>query len=163
MTRDKPSKTARKREQIALQKLGEQLIGLSDAELAEMPIDDPLRDALRAAREMRSHGALRRQKQLIGKLMRGVDADALQSCLAARNADDVRAKRLFARAEAWRDRLVAEGPPALEELAAESGQSDADLKAMLVELQHTFDERREKTLRREVFRRVHSMLAATTG
>ncbi len=162
MTGNKPSKSALKREQLALQKLGEQLIGLSDAELADLPADDALRDALRAARDMRSHGALRRQKQLIGKLMRSSDADAIRAFIAARSADDVRTTRLFARAEAWRDRLIADGPAALPDLVAESGQADTELEQMLVELQHTFDERREKTLRREVFRRVHAMLAATS-
>ena len=73
MTDSKPSKSARKREQLERQALGEELIALSDADLATMPVDDRLGEAIRSARTIRSHGALRRQKQLIGKLMRDVD------------------------------------------------------------------------------------------
>ena len=70
MTQPKPSKSARKREQLELQQLGERLIDLSADELEALPIDERLRDAVLAASKMRAHGALRRQKQLIGKLMR---------------------------------------------------------------------------------------------
>ena len=160
MSDPKPSKSARKREQLALQKLGEQMISLSDEELAAAPIDARLRDVLQVARGMRSHGALRRQKQLIGRLMRDADADAIRSWLVARTADDLQAKRLFARAEMWRDRLVKEGVRALDEFLAEHDHADTEIRARLVELDQTFDERREKTLKREIFRHVHAALTA---
>ena len=66
----KPSKSALKRDQHARQALGERLIELSRERLDRMPLDDALREAIVAAASMRSRGALRRQKQLIGKLMR---------------------------------------------------------------------------------------------
>ena len=81
MTEPKPSKSARKREYIALQKLGEDLLTLKDTELETMPIDEELRDAVREARQMKAHGALRRQKQYIGKLMRHVDPEPIRAAL----------------------------------------------------------------------------------
>ena len=40
MTATKPSKSARKRQQLALQKLGDELIDLGDAELASFGLDE---------------------------------------------------------------------------------------------------------------------------
>ena len=72
MTIDKPSKTARKREQLALQELGEYLIPLKSNDLDSIGLNEELLTAVRAATRIKSHGALRRQKQLIGKLPHGV-------------------------------------------------------------------------------------------
>lgn len=82
MTDLKPSKSARKREVIALQKLGEELITLKDSDLEGLPLDDSLREAVLEARKIKAHGALRRQKQYIGKLMRHIDAEPLRAEMA---------------------------------------------------------------------------------
>jgi ribosome-associated protein len=78
----KPSKSARKREYIALQKLGEELITLKESDLDRLPLDDNLRDAVSEARQMKAHGALRWQKQYIGKLMRHIDPEPIRSEMA---------------------------------------------------------------------------------
>jgi len=78
----KPSKSARKREYLALQKLGEELITLKESELEALPLDDNLREAVMEARQMKAHGALRRQKQYIGKLMRHVDPEPIRAEMA---------------------------------------------------------------------------------
>lgn len=82
MTELKPSKSARKREVIALQKLGEELITLKDSELQALQLHDELLDAVLEARRIKAHGALRRQKQYIGKLMRHIDPEPLRARLS---------------------------------------------------------------------------------
>lgn len=82
MTELKPSKSAKKREYLALQKLGEELITLRQNELDSLTLDDELREAVMEARQIKAHGALRRQKQYIGKLMRHIDAEPLRLELA---------------------------------------------------------------------------------
>ena len=69
MDDSKPSKSARKREYIALQKLGEDLVPLLESDLRAMNLDDDLLAAVLEAKRMKKRGALRRQKQYIGKLM----------------------------------------------------------------------------------------------
>ena len=160
MTRTKPSKTALKREQQALQELGEQLIGLDVTTLEAMPIDEQLREAIIAASGMRSRGALRRQRQRIGKLMRGADADAIRAALAARTADDRLAKRVFAEAETWRDRVIADGQEALDEFAAMTAVDREELQQLLDELRFGNNERRIKGVRKQVFRLLHAALLA---
>jgi ribosome-associated protein len=158
VTESKPSKSARKREQQELQSLGEQLISLGDAELASLALDERLCDAVKNARSMKAHGALRRQKQLIGKLMRDLDPEQIRSALVELRADDARDKQNFARAEKWRDRLIREGVGALDAFAAETGSPDPGLRSLLAELDVAFTEKDEKTVRRKIFRRIHEIL-----
>ena len=82
MTELKPSKSARKREYLALQKLGEELIALKQTELDSLPLDEGLLEAIMEARQIKAHGALRRQKQYIGKLMRHIDPEPLRAKMA---------------------------------------------------------------------------------
>ena len=119
-----PSKSARKRAAHELQSLGEQLLGLREAELAALELPEPLCEAIRLARRIRSRGALARQRQYIGKLMRGVDPAPIRAALEARHAADVRAGEPFRQAEAWRTRLLAQGPEALEALVRVHPQLD---------------------------------------
>jgi ribosome-associated protein len=162
VTQPKPSKSARKREQLELQRLGEQLIDLSADELRALPIDERLRDAVLAASKMRAHGALRRQKQLIGKLMRSCDPEPIRRALMVRDADERRAKRIFANAERWRDRIAAGGDEDIRSFCEVSGSSVAPLVELLGHIRNAPNERVEKSLRRQLFREIHDALIATT-
>lgn len=163
MTNAKPSKSSRKREHLALQELGEKLIALKDSELDSIPLDDGLLDAIRDAARMKSHGALRRQKQLIGKLMTADDADRIRAALHEFGASERQSKRIFSLAERWRDRLITDSHNAMNEFEAENHVQDAELRQLLDELAATFDERTEKSLRRQIFRHVHAILVARTA
>ncbi len=161
MTESKPSKTGMKREQHALQQLGERLIGLQDADLEQLQLDEQLADAVNDARRMKSHGALRRQKQLIGKLMRNVDAEPIRRAL-----DNIRArgdadKRLFARAERWRDRVVNEGGDAVAAFGRETGTDCTALEALVGDLGRAMSDKSQKTIRRRIFRTINEALAAS--
>ena len=158
MTDSKPSKSARKRAQLELQELGEELIALNKSELASLSLDGKLDKAVRDASRIKSRGALRRQKQLIGKLMRGIDPAPIRTELARLRADDMRMKRLFAVAEKWRDRIVADGENALAGFSDETRVDDAELRALLGDLAVARSEKAEKTLHRQIFRRVHEIL-----
>jgi ribosome-associated protein len=78
-----PSKSARKREAHALQKLGEELVKMRQADLDRLPLPENLREAIDEARRLTNRGALSRQRQYIGKLMRETDVAPLQAALAA--------------------------------------------------------------------------------
>src|SRR6185436_8282272 len=85
------SKTKRKQEMTALQKLGAKLVELPESQLAEMPMDEKLREAVLAARRIKSHEGKRRQMQYIGKLMRNVDPEPLRERLDAIDGHSARA------------------------------------------------------------------------
>ena len=81
MDETKPSKSARKREYLARQKLGESLIPLQEPDLIAMDLDEDLLEAVLEAKRIKKHGALRRQKQYIGKLMSRVDPEPIRAAL----------------------------------------------------------------------------------
>lgn len=113
-----PSKTRRKRDAEALQALGEALAELPGDVLAALGLPDRLLQALEEYGRIPSHEARRRQRQFIGKLMRGVDPAPLQALLDARRRPAKEEARLFRLVERWRDRLVAEGDPAMQAFLA---------------------------------------------
>ena len=162
MTDLKPSKSQKKRMQTALQDLGEQLIGLSDEQLASLALDERLNYAIQEARRMKSHEAKRRQKQYIGKLMRDIDQEPIHALLSSLQGDDRWQKRIFANAERWRDRIVREGHDALQAFATESGQDSAALATLLTDLRRATSDRSETTIRRNIFRHVHDALVAAS-
>lgn len=152
------SKSARKREYLLLQALGEKLIELPVPDLAAMQLDERLFDAIVDAKSMRSHGALRRQRQLIGKLMRGADAERIETTLDALGRADRAANAVFHSAEHWRERLCAEGPEALAAFGRLTGRDTAALDRLLRELESAANEPARRGIRRRLFRAIHEGL-----
>ncbi len=107
---DEASKTDLKRESAELQKLGEELLGLRADLMTRLALPDKLADALAEAKRISNFEGKRRQMQFIGKLMRGLEAGALEAVRAAldeqRNGS-ARDTLALHRAEKWRDELIA--------------------------------------------------------
>jgi ribosome-associated protein len=78
----RPSRSARKRNAEAMQKLGERLIALKPAQLRRFGLPAELLDALLEAQRLHSRAALARQRQYIGRLMRAIDPVPLERWLA---------------------------------------------------------------------------------
>jgi ribosome-associated protein len=125
------SKTQRKRDMENLQRLGEALVKLDTQSLALFSLSDSLKEAILEAQQIKAHGALRRQLQYVGKLMRDVDADRLQQEFNAFQDGSQTRKRYDLAIEQWRERLLHE-PQALDALVAAYPQTDADLFRELV-------------------------------
>lgn len=127
-----PSKSQLKREADAMQALGERLIRLDDAVLEELDLPEKLVDAVKLAKTMKSHGALRRQRQYIGKLMRGIETKRIDAVMEELDANSAAANRLLHAAEQWRERLIDEGDVALAQLLDEYPQADRQQLRQLV-------------------------------
>lgn len=127
-----PSKSELKRQSQGLQDLGEQLIGLPQAEFDALELPDNLREAVALARRITAHGGLYRQKQYIGKLMRNVDAEPIRKALEARNLRQRSETLRLRKVEAWRAKLLEAGGPALDELLAECPGIDRGTVTRLV-------------------------------
>ena len=134
------SKTKRKQEMTALQTLGAKLVELPESQLAAMPMDEKLREAVLAARRIKSHEGKRRQMQYIGKLMRNVDPEPLRERLDAIDGHSARAAAQHRRLEGWRERLLADDG-ALTAFAAE--YPDADIQAIRTLIRNTRKEQKE--------------------
>lgn len=158
MAISKPSKSARKREYLARQELGERLVDLTESQLDVLNLDSRLRQAVLEAKSMRSRGALRRQKQLIGKLMRDQDPEPLRVALEAFGRNDRMATASFHQAEHWRNRITAEGNGALQDFFALTGTDVAELSNLVPQLAVVHDDRARTTLSRKIFRLIHQVL-----
>ena len=81
MDTDYKSRTQKKNEDRALQRLGEQLVSLPFSQLETMELPEELLTAIEFARKIKSHGARRRQIQYIGALMRHIDPQPIKTAL----------------------------------------------------------------------------------
>jgi ribosome-associated protein len=111
---EKKSRTQMKREMAALQKLGERLVGLTPDQLKKIDLEPELEEAVDLARTLTKHGAIKRQMQYIGALMRQVDANPIQSALERIDRGDSDDTLTHKQTEKWRDRLLS-GDEALVE------------------------------------------------
>ena len=124
MDDDRKSRTQKKHEARALQKLGEGLVALSSEQLAGIDMSDELREAVIEAAKIKSHGARRRQLQRIGTLMREIDPASIKSALGNIELGDHQKKLAFKKIENWRDELKQGNQALIEEIL--STHPDAD-------------------------------------
>lgn len=110
------SKSQKKRDAEALQKTALKFIDLSLDKLDQLPLNEYLRKAIIDAKMITSHGAKRRQAQLIGKLMRAADFNAILAAYDSLLEEDNAVTAHFHEIELWRDKLIHEGKDALTEL-----------------------------------------------
>ena len=123
---ERPSKSERKREMLALQEMGERLVSLPKADLEKISIEnEQLRDAIELARRITARGGRKRQLQFIGKLMRSVDAEPIREGLSALDQQHIQRTAEFHRIEIARDRLRDEGDDAIGATLAAWPQAEA--------------------------------------
>jgi ribosome-associated protein len=105
------SRTALKKASEKLEEIGEELLFAREDLVAELSLPEELRDAILDAREFTSFGAKRRQTKFIGKLMRRLDTEELETVRAALQVEHGQAAKdaqILHRAEKWRDSLISD-------------------------------------------------------
>lgn len=125
------SKTRRKREMQELQDLGEELVALTPDKLAGLDLPTRLLDAVLDARRISKFGALRRQMQYVGRLMRDADAGAIRSQLDVWKGTSVAETARQHAIERWRTRLIGD-ELALGELLNQFPNADAQRLRTLI-------------------------------
>ena len=114
---DEPkSKSQKKRDAEGLKKIGVELVGLSMDKLDLLPLSEQLKRAIIEAKALKSHGAVKRQAALIGKLMRSAEYDAIIEAYTELLAEDSSQTARFHAVEHWRERLINDGKDALTQL-----------------------------------------------
>jgi ribosome-associated protein len=128
---DRPSKSARKRQAASLQELGVELAGLPETDIEGLDLPEKLKVALRDLKRLPTHGAKLRQRQYIGKLMRGIDPEPIVAKLNERKQRHDVEIRSFQRIERWRDRLLSD-PGGAAEFLEEFPDADAPALTQLI-------------------------------
>lgn len=117
------SKTRRKKEMHALQDLGEELVALSAERLSQLDLPESLHDAVKEARRISKFGALKRQMQFIGRLMRDVDPEPIRAKLEAWKGHSREETARMHQLERLRERLL-EDDQAFGEVAEKFPHAD---------------------------------------
>jgi len=110
-TGGEPSKTELKKESTELQKLGEALLTLRSDLFERLALPEGLVSSLDELRRITNFEGRRRQLQYVGKLMRGLEPDALQAvrdALEEQRSGSAQQTLALHAAEKWRDDLIAD-------------------------------------------------------
>lgn len=153
------SKTQRKNEMNALQALGVELVKLSRERLKKMDLPERLFQELLEAQRLTANGAIRRQMQFIGKLMREVDAEPIIEQLAAIRGESAAAKAEFHALERWRERLLADDAAFTEWQGLHPEADTQQMRQLIRNARREAAENRPPKSSRELFR----LLRETTG
>jgi ribosome-associated protein len=153
-----PSKSQRKRDMHELQALGQRLSELSVERLAQIELPESLAEAIAEFRRLRAHEARRRQLQLIGKLMRPLDAPAVREAIDRVTGDSQAAVAAMHRAERLRERLL-EDDAALTDFVAEFPAADAQqLRHLIRAARREREAARAPRSARELYRLLHALV-----
>jgi ribosome-associated protein len=158
------SRSAKRREALDVLKLAQTLAMLSDAQLAQVPLDDDLRAEVARTRAVTRQIARKRQTQFLAKQMRKLDESELEAIRATLDHDRDRARADAAalhRVESWRDRLIAEGDDALTELLRAFPRADSQqLRQLARQARAERDGGRPPHAQRELFRLLRELTSA---
>lgn len=131
---DGPSRSQKKREAEAMQKLGAELAKLSPEAFDRVAgLPEEIREAVLDYHRMKSFGAMRRQMQLIGKLMRRLDHDAVREAIDRATGASRAAAAAHQRAERLREALLADNE-ALTSYVASHPEADVQQLRTLIRL-----------------------------
>jgi len=89
---ERPSRSARKRNAEALQRLGERLLALKPQQLQRFDLPPHLLEAILETQRLRSRSASARARQYIGRLMRDIEPAPIERALAL-HAPDLEVRR----------------------------------------------------------------------
>jgi len=107
-TESGPSKTALKAQDHALQDLGVALSELPPGRLAALDMPDDLRQAIREYQAIRAHGAKKRQRKFLGRLLRHIDTEPFEKVVEEFRTGNRAEARALHQVERWRDELIAD-------------------------------------------------------
>ncbi len=135
-----PSRSQQRRDALALLALTGRLVELPAARLARLELAEEVREEIDSYRQMRAHGARKRQLAFIAKKLRQCDNDELASLRAALDGDRHQQGQETAamhRLEALRAQLLAGDEDALSTfIATHPGVDRQHLRSLLRKARH---------------------------
>lgn len=138
------SKSQKKRDAEHLRKIGVEMVALPVSKLDMLPLPDNLKQAIMDAKTVKSHGAMRRQAQLIGKLMRAAaDIEAILATYDEILAEGSAKTAHFHELEQWRERLINDSKTALTEFV--SNYPDTNVQQLRQLIKKAIDEKSAET------------------
>ncbi len=146
------SRTKKKEAVEELQRLGAALIALPAKELDALDVPAVLLAAVREAQRITSHGALRRQLQLIGKIMRKIDPAPVRAAVAAITNQSATTRARHKRLEQWRERLIADDAALTEFAGSHAGTDLQEMRTLIRNARKEIALSKPPRAQRELFR-----------
>lgn len=157
------SKSEIKRQMIALQKLGEELISLPKDKLDKLNLPENLRDSVDQAKRITAHGGLRRQMQYIGRLMRIIDAQPIAAQLEQWRGRHNDENAAFHRMEHWRNRLIENDASITEFIDAYPDTDPQQLRALIRNCRREAELQQTPKSNRTLFKLIRGVIEAHNG
>jgi len=158
-----PSKSQRKRDMHAQFDLGKALVELPTSQLKKLSLDESLFDAIETCKNIRQHGARKRQHKLISKLLSDADTDAIKTAVDGFQAPQREAVAELHAIEDWRDRLITEDDEALTEFISQFPAADRQqLRQILRNAKQVKSADRSKRAKRELFQLIRELFGTKT-
>lgn len=161
-----PSRSQRRRDATAIFKLAESLVTLTDAQLERLPLDDELLVEVRRTRAIHQPIARKRETQYLAKLMRRLESDEIDAIRLVLDVDRQQSYRETAQLhllEALRDRLIAEGDSALEEVLSQYPGADRQhLRNLIRQANAEAKKQKPPKASRELFRTLRELQSQTS-
>lgn len=158
---DRPSRSQKKRDSTALQRMGEELTTLGSSVLAKMPLTPNIRSAILEWQSLSSHEGRRRQMQYIGRLMREeADPQAVRDALDAIKLGHTGETSSFKRSEKLRDDLMSATDAEMDTLlAAFPAEDAAEIRDLTAKARNEREHSRPPHAYRALFRKLKSLPA----
>lgn len=152
------SKSEIKRDAEHLKKLGESLMALNPTNLAKIPLDDNLREAIELAQRLRLE-ARRRQIQYVGKLLRNLDPAPIQEALDKVENRHNQQQALLQKLEIIRDQLLEQGDSGVNSLLIDYPELDRQhLRNLIRAAQKEREAKKPPKNYREIFQYLKSVI-----
>jgi len=131
-----PSKSQIKRECQHLIDLGEEILKLKKEEIQSLDLPDELEGAVTTALKIKSRSGLKRQRQYIGKLLRSLESEDIESKIRKiQHRHDTNTAQ-FKRLEKWRDQLIENNKNVLNEIITRHPEVDRQHINQLIRAAH---------------------------
>jgi ribosome-associated protein len=156
---DNESKSQRKKDMLALQKIGESLIQLTKEQLAAIDLPENLLAAIQHMQSLTSNEAKRRQLQYIGKIMRQIVNESIKLTLKKIESIHKNNTAQFHHIEVWRTKLLTNGDDALNSFLADYPKADRQQLRQLIRNAHQDRKNNKNTgVERALFKYLRSIV-----
>ncbi len=154
---DGPSKSQLKREAESQQAVGKKLVELPKEKLAKLDLPEALLDAVAEAKRITANGAIRRQMQYIGRLMRDIDVAPIVDQLARWEGKHNEENARFHALERWRERLLKDAQAVSDFLVQYPHADSQQLRTLIRNAQKEYAANKPPKSSRELFQLIRQI------
>ncbi len=152
------SKTKLKAEADAQQELGVRLSELPKDKLLKLNLRDDILTAVLETKKITANGAIRRQRQYLGRLMREIDTAPITEQLARWEGKHTAENAYFHGLERWRDRLISDSQALSEFIALYPNAEIQQLRTLIRNAQKELAASKPPKSSREIFKLLRDIM-----